>query len=291
MPARLPPVSRVSVAVVGAAIVAAALGYAIHHLGPLQDHALESVVLAVGIAMLLAALPATAAASRESLPQLVVATPESHRIRAAGHADARFCAALHAESLPHGFFTQLGQRFLRAYHRTFVDSPYAVAYVATVADVPVGMLVGIIRPGAHARWVMRHRGVRLAILGAAGLSWRPLTGLRFLQRRARRYVSGWRRNRRRHDARPAAADESAVLSHVAVLQAARRTGAGRRLVTAFVEACQAHDAPRVTLLTLDESDGAGGFYERLGWRPGSVRTTPDGHRMREWILFTPDRVR
>ena len=291
MPAVLPSVSRASAAVAGAAIVAAALGYAIHHLGPLQDHALGSIVVGVGIAMLLAALPAAVAASREPLPRLVVATPGSHQVRAAGRADARFCAALHAESLPHGFFIQLGPRFLRAYHRTFVDSPYALAYVATVADVPVGMLVGVVRPGAHARWVMRRRGVRLAILGAAALALHPVTGLRFLQRRAGRYISGWRRNRRRGGSIPAAADESALLSHVAVLKGARRTGAGRRLVDVFVDACRAGDAPRVTLFTLDTPDGAGAFYAALGWRPGQVRTTPDGHRLREWILFTAERNR
>jgi GNAT superfamily N-acetyltransferase len=290
MPARVPSISRASAAVAGAALAAAALGYSIHHLGPLQDHTFDSVVLAVGAAMLLAALPATAAASRELLPRLLVATPASHHVRPASHADARFCAALHAESLPHGFFTQLGPGFLRAYHRSFVDSPHAVAYVATVTDVPVGMLVGVIRPGAHTRWVMRHRGVRLALLGVAGLGVRPITGFRFLERRAGRYLSSWRRNRRRGGP-PTTRHESAILSHVAVVPGARRTGAGRRLVEAFVEACRAEDAPRAILLTLDSPEGAGAFYAALGWRPGEVRTTPDGHRMREWVLFTPGRDR
>lgn len=286
VPALLPSVSRLSAPVIGATIVAAALGYSIHHLGPLQDHAVESVAIGLAVAMLLVAWPATAAASRKPLPQLLVAAPGSLDVRAAGAADVHFTAAVHAELLPHGFFTQLGPRFLRAYHETFVDSPHAVAYVATVTDVPVGMLVGIIRPGAHARWVMRHRGLRLAILGAAGLSMHPVVGLRFLQRRAGTYLSGWRRNRRPQGELPAAVDESAVLSHVAVLPGARRSGAGRRLVTTFVEACRAGDMPRATLLTLDSPDGAGAFYAGLGWRPGEVRTTRDGHRMRQWTLFT-----
>ena len=287
VPALFPSVSRLSAPVIGATIVAAALGYAIHHLGPLQDHAVESVVIGLAVAMLLVALPAAAVVSREPLPQLLVAAPGSHDVRTAGAADVHFTAAVHAELLPHGFFTQLGSRFLRAYHRTFVDSPHAVAYVATVSDVSVGMLVGIVRPGAHARWVMRHRGVRLAILGAAGLCMHPVIGLRFLQRRSGTYLSGWRRNRRRRDGELAAAvEESAVLSHVAVLRGARRTGAGRSLVATFVEACRADDAPRATLLTLDSPDGAGAFYAGLGWRPGEVRTTRDGHRMREWTLFT-----
>lgn len=292
MPALRPPMSRGSAAVVGAAIVAAAaLGYAIHHLGPLQDHAVEQVAVALGVAMLFAAVPATVAASRVPLPQVLVAAPESHHVRAAAKDDLRFSAALHAESLPHGFFTQLGSGFMRAYHRTFIDSPHAVAYVATVSDVPVGMLLGILRPGAHARWVLRHRGVRLAIVGAWRLALRPRMGFRFLQRRAGRYLSGWRRNRRGDGPQPAAERESAVLSHIAVLPGARRTGSGRLLVEAFIEACRAEDVPRAILVTLDSPLGAGAFYAELGWRPAGVRTTPDGHRMREWIRFTGEGAR
>jgi ribosomal protein S18 acetylase RimI-like enzyme len=289
MPALLPPVSRASVAAGAAAIVAAVLGYSIHHFGPLQDHAVESVLIGLAAAALLAALPAAAAASRPALPELVVAAPGSHEIRAAAREDAGFCAALHADSLPHGFFTQLGPAFLRAYHETFIESPHAIAYVATVRTVPVGMVVGSVHPAAHARWVMRHRGVRLALLGAAGLALHPVTGLHFLQRRAGRYLRGWRRYRRPGAADRVTASESAVLSHVAVVPGFRRTGAGSELVEAFVEACRARDVPRVTLLTMESATGAGAFYAGLGWRAGEVRVTPDGHRMRQWVLFTGDR--
>jgi GNAT superfamily N-acetyltransferase len=271
--------------VVGAVVAAAAAGYSVHHVGPLRDHAVESVVFGLALAMIVVALPATAAASRLSPPDVVVAAPAKLRVRDATAHDAQFCAALHFASLPHGFFNQLGAWFLRAYHRTFVDSPHAVAYVATVGDVPVGMLAGVIHPAAHARWVMRRRGLRLAVLGALCLVLRPVVGIRFLHRRAGRYLRGWRRHRRR-DVAPAARPESAVLSHVAVLGGARRTGAGRRLVEVFGGACREHDVPRISLLTLESPDGAGAFYAALGWRPGDIRTTPDGHRMREWILFT-----
>jgi GNAT superfamily N-acetyltransferase len=291
MPALRPSIGRGSVAVAGAAIVAAALSYAIHHLGPLRDHAVEQVVIALAVAMLLAALPATVAASRVPLPQVLVASPESQHIRSAGKEDLRFSAALHAESLPHGFFTQLGSGFLRAYHRTFIDSPHAVGYVATVSDVPVGMLLGILRPGAHARWVLRHRGVRLAVVGGWRLALRPRMGFRFLQRRAGRYISGWKRNRRHGGGQPAAEPESAVLSYIAVLPGARRTGSGRLLVAAFIETCRAQDVPRVTLVTLDSPQGAGAFYAALGWRSAGVRITPDGHRLREWFRFTGEDAR
>jgi GNAT superfamily N-acetyltransferase len=289
MPVLHPSANRVTIAVIGAVVAAAAVGYAVHHVGPLQDHALESVVVSLALALMLIALPASAAASRLLPPNVVVAAPASVGIREATPSDVEFFAELHSAALPHGFFTQLGPWFLRAYHRTFVDSPHAVAYVAAVGDVAVGMLAGLIDPGAHTRWVMRRRGFRLALLGALGLVMHPVVGVRFLQRRAGRYVRGWRRNRRRGVAAPVTTPESAVLSHVVVLPGARRTGAGRKLVDAFVGTCRERGVARVRLLTLDSPDGAGAFYATLGWRPGDIRTTPDGHRMREWILFTSAR--
>jgi GNAT superfamily N-acetyltransferase len=291
MPALRPSISRGPAAVAGAVIVAAALGYAIHHLGPLQDHAVEQIVVALAVVMLLAALPATAATSQVPLPQVVVAAPERHHVRALGRADLRFTAALHVESLPHGFFTRLGSGFLREYHRTFIDSPHAVGCVATVSDVPVGMLLGVVRPGAHARWVLRHRGVRLAAFGAWRLALRPRLAFRFLRRRAGRYLNGWKRNRRADGQLPKSEGESAVLSHIAVLPGARRTGSGRLLVEAFIDACRAQDVPRATLVTLDSPQGAGTFYAELGWRAAGVRTTPDGHRLREWVRFTGEGAR
>lgn len=281
--------SRATAAVVGAAAAAATIAYALHHFGPLEEHALETVVAAIAIAMLIAAVPAALAAAASGLPELIVAAPGSHHVRAAGAADAHFCAALHAATLPHGFFTQLGPRFLRAYHRTFAESPHAVAFVATMADAPVGMLVGVLHPGAHARWVLRHRGIRHAVLGALGLGVRPLTGIRFLRTRARRYLTGWRRNRAPRSAPHASRDEPAILSHVAVLPGARGTGTGRQLVVAFVGALQAAGVRRATLVTLDTADGAGEFYARLGWRRGIARITPDGHRMIEWSLVVDPR--
>jgi hypothetical protein len=41
-----------------------------------------------------------------------------------------FVVALHAASLPHGLFVQLGPGWLRAYYRIFATSPYGVALVA-----------------------------------------------------------------------------------------------------------------------------------------------------------------
>ena len=52
------------------------------------------------------------------------------RVRPLGGDDLGWASSLQRSELPHGFFTRLGLPFLRAYQRTFVDSPYALALVA-----------------------------------------------------------------------------------------------------------------------------------------------------------------
>lgn len=198
--------------------------------------------------------------------------------------DLAFSAALHAHALPHGFFADLGPRFLRGYHATFLDSPHAVALAAMLGGHPVGTLVGILDPAHHTRWVLRRRGMDLALRGALALAVRPRVALRFLRTRVRRYAHAWLRHRHRPAKRPAAADSRlpAVLSHVAVVPSARGTGAGAALVRAFEEAARRSGATRAILTTLEGPDGAGPFYARLGWERTTTRRTHDGLPMEEW---------
>lgn len=197
--------------------------------------------------------------------------------------DLAFTAALHAQALPHGFFADLGPRFLRGYHATFLDSPHAVAFVATLGGHPAGVLVGILDPALHTRWVLRRRGMKLALRGALALAVRPRVALRFLRTRVRRYAHAWLRHRHRpaEQAPTAESSQPAILSHVAVVPAARGTGAGAALVRAFEEAAR-RSAPRAILTTIDGPDGAGPFYARLGWERTTIRRTHDGLPMEEW---------
>lgn len=267
------------------ALGAAALGYLVHHLPPLREHAAEAVAVALlaagagawGLGTLLA-LP-----RRVGLPLVVVPTSAGAQTRPLQREDLDFCAALHAEAMEHGFFVQLGPRFLRAYYATFLDSPHAVAFAATVAEQPVGALVGILRPRAHARWVLRRRGPALALIGAAGMMLRHRAALRFARTRIPRYLRVWRR----HRGAPATTQDSpraepAVLSHVAVAPGARRVGAGRLLVRTFEREALRAGAERAILTTLEGPEGAGRFYAELGWLRSATHTTPDGRRVEEW---------
>lgn len=267
-----------------AVLAAAALGYGLHHLPALSGHDFAIVALAIGGALVSSLLLARLLRPAPAAPSVLVARPGHALVRPLHADEVDVLVALHRDALGHGFLTQLGPRFLRAYESTFLDSPHAVALVATVQDVPVGVLTGMLKRRSHVRWVLRHRGIRLALLGMAGLLGRPRLALRFARTRLSRYSGAWRRHRSpTGTSRPVGAD-LAVLSHVVVLPGARGWGVGRQLVQAFVASAAESGASQLKLETRREEDGAGGFYDRLGWRRSGVHTTPDGAEMEVWAL-------
>lgn len=206
--------------------------------------------------------------------------------------DLPMVAALHAEGLPHGFFARLGGRFLATYHRGYLDSPHGVMRVARRDGRVVGVVVGSTASRAHSRWVVRHLGLTLALWGLLGLLQRPRELWTFLHTRLGRYGRGiWRRLRSRPAPTPTPASggqgarprDVAVLQHVVVAPRARGAGLGTALVTAFVDVLRARGVRQVRLVTRAD-DGAGGLYERLGWRRVRERHAPDGSRLVEYAL-------
>jgi ribosomal protein S18 acetylase RimI-like enzyme len=205
-------------------------------------------------------------------------------VRPLAVADLAVAARLHAALLPHGFFALLGLRYLRAYYGTFLASPHAIGLVAELEGRPAGILVGTSRNAAHYRWVIRHRGLRLACLGASAMLVRPTVAVRFLRTRLRRYgrrvvLTVLARACRGGNSAPtdAAPEDTAVLTHVMVADQARGRGAGAALVDRFVAAAKAAGARTATLVTLAGGDGAGSFYKQLGWEHLEDRHGRDGH--------------
>lgn len=267
------------------ALAAASLTYGLHHLPPLDAHGPRmSLVVVVATAALVAIVPVLVARGAErQLPLVVALRPETGgSVRAAEAGDLDFCAALHAEQLPHGFFVALGHRFLRAYLATFLSSPHAVGLLVSAREAPVGMVFGIVRPRAHARWVLRRHGPRFVALGAMAMLTRPRIATRFVSTRLQRYRRAWRRRSDPVAAEPAE-QQPAVLSHVAVTPGAQGAGLGGQLVRAFVDAARAEGCSRVILTTQDGPDGAAGFYRREGWFEEERRDDFDGQGL---IVFS-----
>lgn len=280
------PVAQLSQGI-AVGLVAAGLGYTLHHLPFLEGHTILSAALSFAVAGVAAVVVGAAVVPgrRRVLPVVVMPARAGSRVQPLGPEQLDFCVALHREALGHGFFVELGDRFMRGYYRTFLDSPHALALGANLAGQPVGFLVGAVRARAHSRWVFRHRGVTLAALALAGLVRNPRAAFRFARTRLMRYASALRRHQRGEPGeQPARAGDPAVLTHVAVVPGARGTGSGRALVEAFMDAAGGAGAERALLTTLADEEGAGTFYARLGWHRSAIHSTADGRRVEEWTL-------
>lgn len=266
--------------------LAAALIFTLHHLPPLSDHAIVASTAVFAIVALVATLlgALVARAGTES-PIVVIGAPGKPQVREALEDDLDFSAGLHIESLAHGFFTSLGPGFMRAYHRTFLDSPYATALIATTQRHRVGFLVGVLQPEGHAHWVIRHRGPGLALRGAAALAIRPRLAFGFVRSRLGRYAATWRRHSKQEktDAQKVEAGSTpAVLSHMAVVPGARGSGIGLELVHGFEANAGEAGATSAILTTLPGTAGAGPFYASAGWGCRGDRVGFDKQPTEEW---------
>ncbi len=192
------------------------------------------------------------------------------RVETMGAEDLAFAVDLHRRSLPEGFFASLGPSFLAAYLRAFLDSPHAVGLLARHERRPLGVLVGSFDNERHQRWVIRRRGLRLAMLAGVALLGRPRLARHFLRTRWRPYLRGVARRLRpgrvRSEDSDFAAGGFAVLSHISVVSEVRGRGVGRSLERAFVGLAQGAGAREARLGTLAGAAGAGLFYEAVGWR-------------------------
>ncbi|MFE9029036.1 GNAT family N-acetyltransferase [Streptomyces iakyrus] len=207
-------------------------------------------------------------------------TPFGCALRPMGPEDLPFVVAEHRAHFPDGFFARLGQRYLTAYTRTYLTSPHARAYIAEADGQPVGFLVGVIDPIAHRQHVVRAHGRGLFLRACGSLSLRPGLALHFIRTRLGRYVH--RLLSDRGDPVQATADVppragvTAVLAHVVVIGRVRSYGLGSALIRRFTEDAVSAGCARVDLVTAAGPDGAGGYYERLGWRSTGEIRTPEG---------------
>lgn len=219
---------------------------------------------------------------------MAAADPGSAAVRPLAAADLGFAAALHAEALPDGFFVALGPAFLMSYYAAFMNSPHAVALLATVADEPQGVLVGTVDDAGHYRWILRYQRKPLALAALRALVSDPLLGVRFLRTRSRRYARGalrLLRRRRRGTVATTRVPTTGALTHVAVSQASRENGVGTTLVQAYVDKAYALGSRRLRVATRADR-GTSDFYRRLGWSPAGTTRNLDGI---EFELLTLER--
>jgi GNAT superfamily N-acetyltransferase len=217
-------------------------------------------------------------------------------VRPATPTDLAAMAAWQCRYVPDGLFPQMGERFVRRWHASFLDSPFGIALIAERVDTQgaqaVGFLVGSTDQFRHIDDVVRRHRVRLALEGLLALAGRPRLGAHFVRTRARSYLTRilTPKSRRTPTAEPAAGEplgatpdgQIAVVTAIAVDAAARGSGAGQELLNRFLEHARTAGATRAELVTLLGEGNAAPFYERLNWRPVGEHPTRDGRRARTY---------
>lgn len=211
-------------------------------------------------------------------------------LREAGLHDLPRSAQLHLDELPIGLFPEFGARFLRRWHRSFVERRHAIALVATDNEgVVVGFLLGTLDHQAHIGDLLRDRITVLSLAAHAGaaMAVRPRTAVRFVRTRLRPWCRALFRCRpvplsTGETATPPAGSVAVVVA-IAVSPRVRGIGVGAQLLDWFESDAARAGAHRAELSTdLRATDNPGGFYERLGWEKGGSRLDRDGRTMQTY---------
>lgn len=213
------------------------------------------------------------------------------------------------------FLARCGLRFLRCYHRAWIESADAIA-LGAVDDrgQVVGVILGALRPEVLFRTMVRRRGVALGLLMIGQAMVDPGFARELATTRVPRYVRGIARMaarppappvrraevRRRatgsgdSDTLPGAPDLDGAragavparvgdVTHVMVHPGVQGRGVGRMLLEETRRTGMDAGLDELVLVTLPELP-AGAFYRRLGWLPNGSMTSGSGERFDRYRL-------
>lgn len=238
-------------------------------------------------------------------------------VRRLRSSDAPATARLHLEVLDTEFLSRCGLRFLRCYHRAWIESTDAIA-LAAVDDRGriVGVILGALRPEAHFRTMVRRRGVVLGLLMVQQALVHPPLARDLATSRVPRYVRGLVRMvgrrpaavvrggrvpadateapdgptatsaRRPSEVQPASSPSPSHIgdvTHVMVHPDVQGQGVGRALLEETRRVSADAGLDELVLVTLPELP-AGAFYRRVGWQPDGTMTSRSGEQFDRYRL-------
>ena len=184
--------------------------------------------------------------------------------------------SVHLESFPGFFLSFLGDRFLRLYYSGICAAPEGIALVyLNEAGIPAGFVAGTTNPQGFYRRLLKSDGLKFALASLGALFRRPSTCGRLLRALT-------------HPSANPIGDEVAGLYSIGVLPELQGTGAGKKLVRAFLAEAARRGCKKVFLTTdRDENDEVNGFYRSLGFTIQHQYVTPEGRRMNQyWITLS-----
>ena len=188
--------------------------------------------------------------------------------------DLEQIVAMHQQSFRGFFLTFLGPRFLKLLYQCIGSDAEGVVLVASSERVE-GFVAGVMhQSGFYRRLVKRHKwAFARAALGAVFK--KPSIAPRLL-----------RALRRPTEAQVTAVD--ACLMSIAVRAESEGQGIGQQLAKAFCQALSTRGVTAVCLTTdHDQNERVNQFYQKLGFQLHRVFTTPEGRKMKEYVVSLP----
>ena len=192
--------------------------------------------------------------------------------------DVSKVVAVHLSSFPGFFLSFLGPRFLSLFYTGICTAPEGISFVyLNDTGLPAGFVAGTSNPGGFYSRLLKRDWLKFALASIAPVLRKPS-----VLKRVARAIS--------HPAGNPVGDDVAGLFSIGVLPELQGTGAGKKLVQAFLDEAKQRGCRRVFLTTdRDNNEAVNSFYEKLGFEIERQYVTPEGRRMNEyWITLKFD---
>jgi ribosomal protein S18 acetylase RimI-like enzyme len=197
-------------------------------------------------------------------------------IRTMQPADISQVVEVHLSSFQGFFLSFLGSRFLSLFYTGICNAPECIAYVyLNENDIPAGFVAGTLNPGGFYSRLLKRDWFKFALASVIPVLKKPSVIWRVA-----RAVS--------HPSDNPIGDDVAGLFSLCVQPELQGTGAGKKLVQAFLDAAVSRGCKRVFLTTdRDNNEAVNAFYTKLGFSVERQYVTPEGRRMNEyWITLS-----
>ena len=182
---------------------------------------------------------------------------------------------VHLASFPGFFLSFLGTRFLALFYSGICNAPEGIAFVyLDDSGSPAGFVAGTSNPRGFYSRLLKRGWLQFALASIVPVLKKPsVIG------RVARAVS--------HPSGNPIGEDVAGLFSISVLPELQGTGAGKKLVQAFLDEAKQRGCIRVFLTTdRDNNVAVNSFYQKLGFSIERQYETPEKRRMNEyWITL------
>ncbi|MBV5340357.1 MAG: GNAT family N-acetyltransferase [Deltaproteobacteria bacterium] len=190
--------------------------------------------------------------------------------------DVNQVVAVHLSSFSGFFLSSLGPKFLALFYSGIISAPEGIAFVyQNEQGTPAGFVAGSSNPGGFYSRLLKQSWFKFAMAAVMPVLRKPSVILRV----ARAVF---------HPAANPVGRDVAGLFSIGVLPELQGSGAGKKLVQAFLDEVRRRGCKRVFLTTdCDHNDAVNAFYKKLGFSIERQFVTPEGRRMNEyWITLS-----